>query len=82
MHKKLLSIAVFACFAAHSLFAQIGRPNYGDVTLEELEMTKYKKDSSTQALYLIDYGNSKFVREILKCRWRFMCVSKCWSKVV
>ena len=66
MHKKLLSIAVFACFAAHSLFAQIGRPDYGDVTLEELEMTKYEKDSSTQALYLIDYGNSKFVPRNLK----------------
>jgi hypothetical protein len=50
-------IAVFLAFSIISL-AQKAPAKFGDIPMEDMKMTVYPKDSSAEAVVLVDYGES------------------------
>lgn len=56
------SICIFILvFLSIFAFGQQEDPKFGQITLEELNMKSYDKDSAASALILYDFGKSKFV---------------------
>jgi hypothetical protein len=55
--KFLFSLALVLSFSINA-FAQKAPIKFGDVTIEDLKMTHYSKDSSAAAVVLVDYGEA------------------------
>jgi len=57
--KKLLAVVLFTALSFYS-FAQKAPIKFGDVSIENLKMTRYEKDTSAAAVVLADYGQTEF----------------------
>jgi hypothetical protein len=55
---KQLTVIVIT-FSSLSVFSQKAPIKFGDVSMDELKMTVYPKDSSAEAIILADFGESK-----------------------
>jgi len=55
------SLSILLLLLCSVLNAQFDEPRPGNVSMSDLEMTKYDKDTSAAALVLFDVGNTKFV---------------------
>src|SRR6476620_4114013 len=55
--KKLLATVFFTAFCTYSI-AQKAPFKFGNVSIEELKMTSYEKDTSASAIVLGDFGVS------------------------
>ena len=60
MSLKTLSITLLLLFGATTLIAQKAPIKYGKVSIDELKMKSYEKDTSAVAVYLCDYGVGNF----------------------
>ncbi|WP_422355593.1 DUF3857 domain-containing protein [Roseivirga pacifica] len=61
MNIKATITTLFIFLLFSNCLAQVPeKPDYGEVSIEELEMTHYKHDSSASAVYLIDFGEATF----------------------
>lgn len=58
--KYVLAIALL-CVAGNVSFAQKAPFKFGEISLEDLKMTRYEKDTSAAAVILGDYGISTFL---------------------
>jgi hypothetical protein len=55
--KKLLASILFTSLCTYS-FSQKAPIKFGDVSIEDLKMTRYEKDTTASAVVLVDYGVS------------------------
>jgi len=55
------SLFFFFLFNSIVAFGQFKEPGFGKIDPSELKMTKYEKDSTADALFLFDNGESKFI---------------------
>lgn len=53
---KLLVLSVILCCSFHSSFSQKDPMKFGEISLEDLTMTSYAKDSAATAVILSDFG--------------------------
>ncbi len=60
MTLKSLSLTLLLLFGATTLIAQKAPIKYGKVSIDELKMESYEKDTSAVAVYLCDYGVGNF----------------------
>ena len=58
--KKQLLLVISVLFINQLIFAQTIDPKFGKVSMEELEMKFYEKDSSANAVILSDVGSANF----------------------
>lgn len=63
--KNLLATALFTTLSAYS-FAQKPPIKFGEVSIEDLKMTRYEKDTSAEAVVLVDFGQTEFKYEQTK----------------
>jgi len=55
-------IAILCLLFATNIYVQKQSDyTFGKVTAEEINLTKYNKDTTANALVLFDYGNTKFI---------------------
>jgi len=59
--KLLIKAILLTIFIQQVAFAQKAPVKFGDVSLDEVKMTTYPKDSSASAVVLKDFGETKFV---------------------
>jgi hypothetical protein len=57
--KNLLTTVLFVAMCIYSN-AQKPPIKFGDVSIEDLKLTRYEKDTSAAALVLADYGQTEF----------------------
>jgi len=57
-HMKILSTVFFSFLIVGMADAQKRPAKFGDISIEDLKMTRYPKDSSASAVILVDYGES------------------------
>ena len=65
MLKRILAVMAFAGLFTLNLHAQIEEFEFGDVSVEDLAMTVYPKDSGAVAVYLLDKGYAFMVQSDL-----------------
>ena len=60
MRVKLLLLVIGLLISLHGL-GQKAPIKFGEVSIEELQLIKYDKDTAASAVVLCDYGQSKMV---------------------
>ncbi|HTE29042.1 MAG TPA: transglutaminase domain-containing protein, partial [Chryseolinea sp.] len=58
---KILLTGFFAILVSFYSFAQKPPIKFGEIPIEDLQMTKYPKDTSASAVILVDFGTSSLV---------------------
>src|SRR5688572_10479919 len=58
---KTLFIGLMLCLSLTNLYSQKAPLKFGEVSLEEIKMTRYEKDTSAAAVVLGDYGVSGII---------------------
>lgn len=66
MRHLLYSVVFIAVLIASPSYAQKPPIKFGDVTMEELAMTRYEGDSSASAVILVDYGDANIDLGLMK----------------
>jgi hypothetical protein len=61
INRKLFTVVTFLFLFTHICFAQKPPIKFGKVSMEEMEMTVYDKDTTAEAVVLADYGVSEIL---------------------